>query len=152
MPAPSSQVVCLAMCLVLASVGCSNVPESGPGIYGSYVGAGCPTAADLCLPTTSGDTLDITEQAGAPHVALAIAFEAGQSCSMQGATRKAGDTLVLQADGLDPSKPCELTLTLDNEVVALRDQDERCRDVYCGTRGSLDGSRFRKRPYNYPDN
>ena len=67
---------------------------------------------------------------------------------MQGATRKAGDTLVLQADGLDPSKPCELTLTLDNEVVALRDQDGRCRDVYCGTRGNLDGSRFRKRPDN----
>ncbi len=135
------------MAVVLASTGCSRTVAPGQDIYGSYVGAGCPTTAESCLPTTSGDTLNITEQAGTPHVALALAFEAGQSCSIQGgATRKAGDTLVLQAEGLDPDKPCELALTFDNGVVTLRDEGGRCRDVYCGTRGSLDGSRFGRRP------
>lgn len=123
----------------LAAAG--EMPDS---TYGRYLGAGCSGVAESCIPTTRKDTLVISKAQGSARVALKVFFDRGHRCELEGEAQWVGSRLVVRAEGLDPEKPCELGLVFGKGVVELRDLEGRCRDVYCGTRGALDGARFKK--------
>ena len=129
----------------------STMAEPPSSVFGQYFGAGCPTArgAGDCLPTTAADHVRIApDKSTGATVSVKMIFDKGHVCALEGGATWTDGRFILQADGLDPEKPCRLGLRITDSTLALEDPGALCREVYCGTRGAFDGARFKKRPGN----
>ena len=112
-------------------------------IYGSYIGVGCPstTNSNSCVPAKATDHVSIVRGKNADAtVSVRIAFDKGQSCTLQGKAAWSNDSLTLTAEAFDSIKPCQLVLHFKGSELSLEDQGLLCREVYCGTRGTFDGN------------
>lgn len=126
-----------------------SVAEPPATAFGDYIGSGCPSKAkaDACVPTKATDRVSIQRDKEADaKVNVKIAFDKGHICALEGGAGWSDDHFTLRADGLDPEKPCQLVLRVNGSALTLEDVGGLCREVYCGTRGILDGARFKKRP------
>ena len=134
------------LCLMLLVAPTSNPPDRPPAtIFGEYIGVG--TSATGKLVTRKNDRVRIVRQPdGNTSVTVSLTFDRGQTCDLEGSAAWAKGQLVLTADGLDETKPCQLVLRFKGAMLTLQDTETRCGDVYCGTGGRLDGARFRKKP------
>ncbi|GAB3894259.1 hypothetical protein GCM10028825_36300 [Spirosoma agri] len=74
-----------------------------------------------------------------------MSYDKGQICELEGEATWTDGQLVLATDGLDATKPCQLMLRIKGSVLTLTDSEGRCKEVYCGTRGTFNGARFRKK-------
>jgi hypothetical protein len=143
-------VLSLGICMIALGIWphiCAAKPPST--VFGEYIGIGCPTKdkADTCLPTKSTDRVRILRGQGADAtVNVKIVFDKGHICTLEGRATWTDGRFTLRADGLDPNKPCQLVLRVSGSVLTLEDPGGLCRAVYCGTRGALDGARFKKKP------
>jgi hypothetical protein len=167
------QACCAWIAVVLAFLSCSPAPdraltnrESAPAavpavpaqaatpasaapspaaLIGDYVGAGCPAGrAGDCLKTTAQDRLGIRRSGDAFEAEVRLVFQ-GQTCYVKAPASWDATQFVVRADGLEVDKPCELRVAPLGAELALTDVDNRCRQVYCGSRGSFSGARFKKR-------
>ena len=120
------------MAALLAAL--SAQPAAAPSqIYGTYVG----TQAG---GTAAGDSLKILRREGRTiGISLILHFGAGQLCRMRNDGEWQGDRLVVTAEGLHENRPCRLEATFASGRVMLKDEGQRCAQVYCGTRGKIDG-------------
>ena len=152
---PAGNITC-AVVFGICAISIGIVPDvsiAAPpsAAFGEYIGAGCPRkgAVDSCLPTTRTDHLRISSDTDArATVNVKIVFDKGQSCGLKGKATWTNGYFRVQADGMDPDKPCQLGLHIDGPVLTLEDPGAMCREVYCGTRGAFEGARFKKRPHN----
>jgi hypothetical protein len=141
--------VSLGICALVLGISphlCAAKPP--PSVFGDYAGIGCPAngTPDGCLPTTATDRVRILRGKGGRDatVIIKIVFAEGHTCTLEGSADWSDGAFTLRADGLDPNKPCQLVLHISRSVLTLEDSGGLCRDVYCGTRGALDGARFKK--------
>ncbi|KAB2927578.1 MAG: hypothetical protein F9K25_13990 [Candidatus Contendobacter sp.] len=117
--------------------------------FGKYLGSGCPpkVKANACLPTKATDRVSILrDKETDAKASVRIVFDKGHICALEGGAVWSDDHFTLRADGLDPSQPCQLALRINGSALTLEDVGGFCRQVYCGTRGTFDGARFKKRP------
>ncbi len=139
-------------CLALFLVGVGNTAlaaEGQPDNFGVYVGAGCPKGDLVCVPTTKSDVVRIDRTTdGRAKVSLRISYDRGHTCNFEGAGTWEGGSLKLVAEGLEPTQPCELKLIITGTALEIEDAEQRCRAVYCGSRGTLEGTRFRREKRN----
>jgi hypothetical protein len=123
----------------------NSAAPSPASLAGEYVGAGCPSGRSAdCLRTTAQDRLTIRRRDEQYEVEIRLVFQ-GQSCYMKAPASWDAARFVVRADGLEVDKPCELRLSAAAGIVTVADVENRCRQVYCGARGSLTGARFKKR-------
>ncbi len=123
--------------------------EPPTAVFGNYSGSGCPpkTRMEACLPTKATDRVGILrDRETDAKVHVKMVFDKGHVCALTGGAIWSGDRFTLRADGLDPDKPCQLTLRIQGSALTLEDAGGLCREVYCGTRGAFEGARFKKRP------
>jgi hypothetical protein len=115
-------------------------------VMGEYVGTACRGGDESCVPTGTGDRVRITRQDnGKARVELHISFDRGQSCSLDGAAAWTGQRLELVLPGLDANRPCDLVLNIHGSELSLSDKGFVCRMLYCGSRGTLEGTHFIRR-------
>jgi hypothetical protein len=121
-----------------------------------WIGAGFSQQAPPAVPpanifTSYGvrpDYVRVTRgNSGRIRVGLRLHFSHGQTCSLNREGDWRGDHVSIAAEGIEPSRPCELKLSFPGGRVLLADEGQRCAQVFCGTRGKLDGVRLpRRRP------
>lgn len=145
----SRHALSLGICAIVLGISphlCAAKPP--PNVFGDYAGIGCPAGGkpDGCLPTKSTDHVLILrgKDGKDAKVSIKIVFAKGHMCTLEGSADWSDGSFTLHADGLDPNKPCQLVLHISRSVLTLEDSGGLCRDVYCGTRGALDGARFKK--------
>jgi hypothetical protein len=113
---------------------------------GKYSGVACQRRDVSCVPARASDRLRIFR---APDRGLRlhvlIAFEHGQRCELEADLIFSDGHLMARTEGLDPNAACELILHPRYASIVLEDIGQRCREVYCGARGTLDGVRFKRR-------
>jgi len=113
---------------------------------GEFRGAGCPKGDLSCVPTTTSDKISVSRTGDATlSVAITIKFDRGHSCSLQEPGTWEKGRLSVRAEGVSPDKPCILNLRRDGRFLYLDDLEQRCRSLYCGTRGTLEGTRFERK-------
>ena len=76
---------------------------------------------------------------GKINFALKLRYANGHTCEMDKPGEWKGERLVVLADGLDPNQSCKLEARFQPGRIQLTDEGQRCAQVYCGTRGKLDG-------------
>jgi hypothetical protein len=122
---------------------------SGPPstVIGEYRGHGCATKVQTdCVPTQASDRVQIQKGQGAEAlVKVKISFDRGHTCRIEGRATWSDDHFTLHADGLEPSQPCILELRVNGSELTIQDEEARCRQLYCGTRGTFDGTHFKKK-------
>ena len=113
---------------------------------GDYAGLACPKGDLTCVPTRASDRLRIFRAPdGTVRIDLRIAFDRGQRCQLETDLTVTDGVLRAGADGLQTDAMCELILRPRNGVITIEDPDQRCREVYCGARGTFSGTRFKRR-------
>jgi hypothetical protein len=126
---------------------CNSVAaEPATEAIGDYAGLACPKGDLTCVPTKSADRLRIFRAPdGKVRIDLHIAFDRGQRCQLQTDLTIADGVLRARAEGLQADAMCELILRPRDGVITIEDSDQRCREVYCGVRGTFSGTRFKRR-------
>ena len=119
----------------------SQPPSAEPPpktIFGVYAPAG----------KAGSDNIRITPGAdGKVALALKLYYSNGHTCALTKEGEWHGDRLVIVAEGLVENEPCKLEASFPPGRIVLKDEDQRCARVYCGTRGKLDAvSLPKKRP------
>ena len=136
------QATGIALCMALLSLAGAS-PASGPAT-GVYAGAGCPKNADSCTPTTTRDRLEIVRKDDRLVVSLRVFFDQGHRCELQGLGVAEGDKLLVSAQVPDSLLGCTLQMDLRGDRIDVHDPQMQCLELFCGTRGVLDGLRFKK--------
>jgi hypothetical protein len=115
-------------------------------VFGEYRGAGCPAGNKTdCLSTKRTDRVRILRgRGGQSSIRINLVFEQGHTCSLEGQAVWSNNRFVINAEGIDPQKPCRLTVRIKGSILTLEDARGNCREVYCGVRGAFQGARFRK--------
>ena len=104
-----------------------------PSIFGIY-GPASKTRR------TGRDSIRVTARAqGKVNLALKLYYANGHTCQLDKQGEWQGDRLLVIADGLDPNQSCKLEASFAPGRIHLSDEGQRCAQVYCGTRGKLDG-------------
>jgi hypothetical protein len=147
-----SQLVMSGVALSLTAVSCfttmapSRAQSVLPQITGEFVGSGCPKGDLGCVPTVTSDKVNIFRtRVGELRVSIRIAFDRGQSCRLDATADLVDDAVKIHADGINPDQPCELILRRSGRALTLEDAGQHCREVYCGSRGTFDATRFHKK-------
>jgi len=131
---------------LLVLSGHSVTAEPAAEAIGDYAGLACPKSDLTCVPTRASDRLRIFRTPdGTLRIDLRIAFDRGQRCQLETGLTVTDGVLRARADGLQAEAPCELILRPRNGVMTIEDSDQRCREVYCGVRGTFSGTRFKRR-------
>ena len=120
----------LAICISGISQEAKLPPKS---IFGIYRRPGRDS-----IRITSGDR-------GKVNLALKLYYANGHTCELDKPGEWKGDRILVVADGLDPNQSCKLEASFPPGRIHLSDEGQRCAQVYCGTRGKLDGVVLSKR-------
>ena len=81
------------------------------------------------------------------RIALRLHFSNGHTCSLDQQGEWAGDHVLIVAEGIEQSQACRLQAFFSGGQITLKDDGQRCAQVFCGTRGKLDAVRLpRRRP------
>ena len=117
-------------------------------LFGDYSGAGCShsDSSEHCLNTSPSDHIRLRHGADQQVEAEVHLVFHSQTCHLKAPAVWVNHGFTIRAEGLDADKPCELRINVHENELALNDLNNRCREVYCGTRGSFTGARFKKRP------
>lgn len=118
----------------------STVPAN---ILGEYAGIGCLPNDDACVPTQSSDSVKITRGSDDQMRADIYIHFPGQLCGIEDNISWTGDQFILKAKGIDDASPCELSLKVKDSILTIEDPGLRCREMYCGTHGTFNGTRFK---------
>ena len=85
------------------------------------------------------DSVRVTRKPnGKIGVAIKLYYANGHTCHLNQEGDWQADHVTVQAEGLDQSKPCSLSLYFDKNRVLLKDPNSLCTAVYCGARGKFD--------------
>lgn len=118
--------VVLAICGTPALAQQSHPPKSIFGVYGRS-GRG-------------RDSIRVTSrERDKVNVALKLYFASGHTCQLDQEASWQGDRLLVIADGVNPNQACKLEARFSPRRIRLTDEGQHCAQVYCGTRGKLDG-------------
>jgi len=145
---------CRVLILAMGMIGLGlwshfSMAEAPATVFGEYVGSSCPpkTEATTCVLTKASDHVSILhDQETEAKINVKIVFDKGHICALEGRAVWSEGSFMLHADGLDPTKPCQLLLQIKGSELTLEDAGGLCREVYCGARGTFEGARFKKRP------
>ena len=120
---------------VLIGAACSFPLHSLPAsqsppksIFGRY---GAPAGGSDSILVTPGRQ----QQVG---VAIKLYYANGHTCALDKAGEWRSDHILMVADGLNENEPCKLEAYFPKGRILLKDEGQRCAQVYCGTRGKLD--------------
>ena len=110
-------------------------PASAPkNIFGLY-----------SAPRNSGSVRVTPGGQGKVGLALKLYYANGHTCQLNKQGEWQGDHVLVAADGLDENEPCKLEASFPKGRILLKDPGQRCAQVYCGSRGKLDGVSLPKR-------
>jgi hypothetical protein len=113
-----------------------SLPPSEPlpkRIFGVY---GSPSQNSH---TGGRDTIRVTPgQNRQVRVAIKLYYANGHTCQLDREGEWHGDHVLIVADGLNENEPCKLEAYFPEGRILLKDEGQRCAQVYCGTRGKLD--------------
>jgi hypothetical protein len=110
----------------------ADVAVAPDNIYGTYRSRSSGTTRDVVQITRRAD-----RKIG---IDLTLHFAVGQTCHMRTDGEWARDRLVVSAEGMDEHRPCRLEAFFSEGRVSLKDEGQRCAQVYCGSRGKIDGA------------
>jgi hypothetical protein len=110
-------------------------PESIFGLYAPAGKTGIGSDAIRVTPRPNG-------KAG---LTLKLYYANGHTCELEHEGEWLGDHLLVTAEGLRENEFCKLEAYFPKGRILLKDQGQRCAQVYCGTRGKLDGVTLPKR-------
>ena len=119
---------------IIFCISCELAAAQSPAesIYGTYSKA-------------PNDTVAVVKQEdGTILVSCRLIFGAGQTCEMEGPAAWKNGVLTVRSEGLEENKPCVLEFHVAAGRVTVRDVQDNCRPVYCGTRGRFDGASLAK--------
>jgi hypothetical protein len=108
--------------------------ESAPArIFGLYGAGGRSRNA------VAGDSIRVTRgRNGRVGVAIKLYYDNGHTCTLNKPGAWDNDHVLVTADGLNQNEPCRLEAYFPKGGILLKDEGQRCAQVYCGTRGKLD--------------
>ena len=115
---------------------CGNPGAAQPpkNIFGLYAPAG------KSPPRPGRDSIRVTSHAqGKVNLAVKLYYANGHTCQLDKEGEWKEDHLLVVADGLNPKEACQLEARFTEGRIRLSDEGQRCAQVYCGTRGKLDG-------------
>jgi hypothetical protein len=105
--------------------GSSDPPKTIFGVYGQAKGG--------------NDSVRVTRKPnGKIGVTVKLYYGHGHTCHLNQDGDWQADHIAVQAEGLDRTKPCSLSLYFNNGRVLLKDPNSLCAAVYCGARGKFD--------------
>lgn len=72
------------------------------------------------------------------NVTLKLHYANGHTCQLEKQGEWKEDRVLVVTDSLNPNEPCKLEASFAKGHVTLKDEGQRCAQLYCGTRGKLD--------------
>jgi len=72
------------------------------------------------------------------NLTLKLHYANGHTCQLEKEGDWKSDHVLIVTDGLNENEPCKLEASFANGHVTLKDEGQRCAQLYCGTRGKLD--------------
>ena len=120
-------------------------PKSIFGVYGSSGRGRARAGRDSIRIMSTRIKSSLTSQPDAQvNFTLKLYYANGHTCQLDKDASWESDRLVVMAEGLEPNQPCRLEAYFTPGRIRLSDEGQRCAQVYCGTRGKLDGVVFSK--------
>lgn len=104
-------------------------------IFGRYGSARSGRDAIRIIPKSNGKIGFI----------LHLYYANGHTCQLEKEGEWRDDHIVILAEGLKENEPCRLQAFFSKGRITLKEEGRRCAEVYCGTRGKLDGVTLNKR-------
>ncbi len=89
--------------------------------------------------TGGRDSIRVTPgKKGQVGVAIRLYYDNGHTCNLNKSGTWDSDHVLVAADGLTQNEQCKLEAYFPRGGILLKDEAQRCAQVYCGTRGKLD--------------